>query len=152
MGHLGGGGEEEVGEAEEGGEGVALAEVAGGDDGEEEDEGEGKEEGLGVGEGEDAADNAVTEEGDGGFKEEDEGFGGGGDGEVEVLGEGDGEGAEPDDGGRVGVEGLWAVEGGAVEPALGEEEEPELVVTARGDEREDGRHGEGGGDEEAQCG
>jgi hypothetical protein len=67
-----------------------------------------------------------------------------------VLGESDGEGGEPDDGGGVGVEDLGAVEGGSVQPALGHEEEPELIVAGRRDEGEQDRHGEGGGGEDLE--
>ncbi len=151
----GGGGGQHVGKDEDGGEVVALAEVAGWDDGEDRDEGEGEpgelvgrerrggEAGRGcLGRGclgwgclgwcGQAAEEVEGESGAPGFGEEDEEFAESGGGEVEVVAEGDGDGGEPNDQGWVGVKGIRAIEDCAVEPAPGHEQKPELVVSGGG--------------------
>jgi hypothetical protein len=142
---------EDVGQDEEGEHLVALAEVACRDDVEEDDGGEEQGGELVVAERRaGAAEEVEAEESGGCLGQRDEGLCDEGGGEVERLGEEVGEGGEPDDAGGVGVEDLGAVDGGSREPAMGHEEEPELVVACGWEQSEERGHPCSGEDEEQE--
>jgi len=50
------------------------------------------------------------------------------------------QGGKPNDCGRIGVEDLWTIQGGAVEPAPRHQKEPELVVPGGGKQGEQSAH------------
>ncbi len=137
-------GGEDVREAEEGEEVVALAEVAGGQDGEDGDKGEGERpEFCGGQVGFEAAEEVQGEQGAHYFGQKDSKLKEEGDREVEEIAEGGGNEQHAHDERRIGFKEFGAVEFCAVQEALGDVEAPELVVTDGGKERDEDGHAGG---------
>lgn len=130
---------------------VALAEVAGGHDGEGGDEGEGQGEAGGGGEvGADAAEEVEADGGNAELHGEEEELAEGGVWQVGEAGEGFGHHGEPDDERGIGFEDLRAVEGGALEVEAGGVKEPHLVVSGGGEQGEECGHAAGGEGEDEE--
>ncbi len=130
---------EHVWEAEDGGEVVALTEVAGGGDREDRDEGKGEPRELDARERGYAAQKV---EGHGGayrFGDDDEQLADRWRRKVKMFANKDRDGGEPNDQGRIGVKERRTVEHRPAEPALAHEQKPELVVTGGREEVRAGR-------------
>ena len=138
------GGGHDVRETQDGEQVVALAEVAGGHDGEDGDEGEGEGPDGGAREaGAEAAEKMEADSGRGELGEQDAEFEEGGGGEVQEVAEAGGQEQKAHDEGRVGLEDLGSVKCGGGEHAIGDVEAPELVVAGGGKESEQDGHGGG---------